>query len=257
MLVEPLLREVAWTLERAVAHRPGPLGRAQSSPYSRSSARRARLGRRVNQAAHERDARTDAQALDPSMTPPRGTPGGSARRSHGQIGPPTRNRADSPLSRECACRCSPRTRIGVDSDYRTVLLQSGRGSGGIAAALRPIEGAVRAPIVRRQTPGSRPLRASLGASASSHRRSRRSSKIAKVVATVAPQLLTLARLRIPDRGQASLARSPPRIASPPTPSSPAPPGWPRSQPAQPTPTATASIAAATAKSTPRFTASPS
>jgi hypothetical protein len=46
--------------------------------------------------------------------------------------------------------CVPMLAAGakrVDSDYRTVLLQSGRGSGGIAAALRPIEGAVRAPIV--------------------------------------------------------------------------------------------------------------
>ena len=34
------------------------------------------------------------------------------RRSRVRIPPPTRNRADSTLSRECACRCSPRRRIG-------------------------------------------------------------------------------------------------------------------------------------------------
>ena len=39
----------------------------------------------------------------------------------------------------CVPMLAAEAKIGVDSGYRTVLLQGGRGSGGIAAALRPME----------------------------------------------------------------------------------------------------------------------
>jgi hypothetical protein len=81
------------------------------------------------------------------------------------------------------------------------------------------------------------------------------TEIANLVAQIAPHLLSepgFGALTQPS----SSARSPAPDASPPTPSSPAPPASPRFPSAPATPTATASTAAATARSTRRFTASP-
>ena len=50
----------------------------------------------------------------------------SERRSYGRIGPPTRNRVDSTLSRECACRCSTRRRIGVEAKLVGEIAGAGR-----------------------------------------------------------------------------------------------------------------------------------
>ena len=96
---------------------------------------------------------------------------------------------------------------------------------------------------------------SCAASASSPRRSRRSSARSPGSSrTVAPQLLTE-----PGFGPLTAAKLVGEIAgasaSPPTPSSPAPPASRRSRSAPARPTANASTAAATARSTPRSTAS--
>ena len=78
-----------------------------------------------------------------------------------------------------------------------------------------------------------------------------------LVAQIAPQLLAEPGFGPLTGGQARSARSPAPSASPATPSSPAPAASPRSRSAPARPTATASTAAATARSTPPSTASPS